>query len=101
MSEDRDSQWNTRGWTYQEALLSRRRLVFSDTNTYFQRRLDRHFDGLATADYVPRAFPRDGVGLEIWDIYERIQGYYRRELSFDTNIFNAFSGMFQTNTTVI
>ncbi|KAK0726895.1 heterokaryon incompatibility protein-domain-containing protein [Lasiosphaeria miniovina] len=30
------SRWNTRGWTYQESLLSRRRLVFTDSQVYFQ-----------------------------------------------------------------
>jgi hypothetical protein len=32
------SKWNSRGWTYQEALLSRRRLVFTDSQIYFQCR---------------------------------------------------------------
>ncbi|KAK3485809.1 heterokaryon incompatibility protein-domain-containing protein [Neurospora hispaniola] len=31
-----DSKWHTRGWTYQEGLLSRRRLVFTDQMVYFQ-----------------------------------------------------------------
>jgi Heterokaryon incompatibility protein (HET) len=31
----RNSCWATRGWTYQEALLSRRRLVFTDHQVYF------------------------------------------------------------------
>ncbi|KAI1263771.1 heterokaryon incompatibility protein-domain-containing protein [Xylariaceae sp. FL1019] len=30
------SRWASRGWTYQEAILSRRRLVFTDTQLYFQ-----------------------------------------------------------------
>jgi hypothetical protein len=30
------SHWSTRGWTFQEALLSRRRLVFTDDQVYFQ-----------------------------------------------------------------
>lgn len=30
------SKWNTRGWTYQEGLLSKRRLVFTDLMVYFQ-----------------------------------------------------------------
>ncbi|KAF5873923.1 putative het-domain-containing protein [Botrytis fragariae] len=31
-----NSVWNTRGWTYQEALFSRRKLVFTETRCYFQ-----------------------------------------------------------------
>lgn len=31
-----DSCWATRGWTYQEAILSRRRLVFTDDQLYFE-----------------------------------------------------------------
>ncbi|KAJ2998729.1 hypothetical protein NUW58_g230 [Xylaria curta] len=30
------SRWSTRGWTYQEAILSRRRLVFTDEQLYFE-----------------------------------------------------------------
>ncbi|KAK0620760.1 heterokaryon incompatibility protein-domain-containing protein, partial [Immersiella caudata] len=30
------SAWNQRGWTYQEGLLCRARLVFTDTQSYFQ-----------------------------------------------------------------
>ena len=30
------SHWSTRGWTFQEAVLSRRRLVFTDDQVYFQ-----------------------------------------------------------------
>ncbi|KAF2445179.1 HET-domain-containing protein, partial [Karstenula rhodostoma CBS 690.94] len=35
-SNIRRSMWNTRGWTYQEGLLSRRRLVFTESGVYFQ-----------------------------------------------------------------
>ncbi|KAH9203601.1 heterokaryon incompatibility protein-domain-containing protein, partial [Leptodontidium sp. 2 PMI_412] len=31
-----NSVWNTRAWTYQEALLSRRRLIFSEQQVYFE-----------------------------------------------------------------
>lgn len=30
-----DSHWNTRGWTYQEGILSLRRLVFTDRRIFF------------------------------------------------------------------
>ncbi|PSN75074.1 HET-domain-containing protein, partial [Corynespora cassiicola Philippines] len=32
----RTSKWSTRGWTYQEAILSRRRLVFTENRLYFE-----------------------------------------------------------------
>lgn len=32
------SKWNTRAWTYQEAILSRRRLVFTEHQVYFECR---------------------------------------------------------------
>lgn len=35
-SSIRSSRWSTRGWTFQEALLSRRRLVFTDEQMYFE-----------------------------------------------------------------
>ncbi|KAK8102246.1 heterokaryon incompatibility protein-domain-containing protein [Apiospora sp. TS-2023a] len=33
-----ESRWSTRGWTYQEATLSRRRLVFTEHQVYFECR---------------------------------------------------------------
>lgn len=35
-SSIRSSKWSTRGWTFQEAVLSRRRLVFTDEQVYFE-----------------------------------------------------------------
>jgi hypothetical protein len=32
----KNSTWNKRGWTFQEAILSRRRLVFTDDEVYFE-----------------------------------------------------------------
>ncbi|PVH93009.1 HET-domain-containing protein, partial [Periconia macrospinosa] len=36
VSEINESKWNSRGWTYQEAILSHRKLVFTNSQTYFQ-----------------------------------------------------------------
>jgi hypothetical protein len=87
--------------TYQEALLSRRRLVFTDTQVYFQCRSEHYLEGLATARCRPdftqnlRAFPRRGVGSESREVYDRLEEYYRRNVSYDTDIINAFLGIFQ------
>jgi hypothetical protein len=35
-SSIRSSKWSTRGWTFQEAMLSRRRLVFTNEQVYFE-----------------------------------------------------------------
>ena len=71
------SKWNTRAWTYQEALLSRRRLVFTPRQVYFQCRgmhcvesisvplkhlhttkLDRFMDEISAL----QVFPKGSVG---------------------------------------
>ncbi|KAK4194401.1 HET-domain-containing protein, partial [Triangularia verruculosa] len=40
------SRWPTRGWTYQEAMLSRRRLVFTDYHVEFQCNRESFCEGL-------------------------------------------------------
>lgn len=40
------STWSTRGWTFQEALLSRRRLVFTDAQVYFECNTMNCFEGV-------------------------------------------------------
>ncbi|OJD12294.1 hypothetical protein AJ78_07085 [Emergomyces pasteurianus Ep9510] len=36
IEDDPLTQWDTRGWTYQEAVLSRRRLYFTNTRAFFE-----------------------------------------------------------------
>ncbi|KAI1817711.1 heterokaryon incompatibility protein-domain-containing protein [Poronia punctata] len=40
------SHWSTRGWTFQEAILSPRRLVFTDEQVYFECRTMNCFESL-------------------------------------------------------
>lgn len=106
--EIQSSKWNTRGWTYQEALLSSRRLVFTQSQVYFQcasshclesiraplkslhnRRLTRFFDSIN----MYRVFPREGVGKFVFEIQNRISEYNERNLSFDYDALNAFEGI--------
>lgn len=102
------SKWGMRGWTYQEGLLSRRRLVFTDTQVYFQC-LEEHFcESLSVPlEDVSRtyqrevkplirhtqAFPSQGAGMLHHHLYERIQEYLLRRLSHDSDILHAFTGI--------
>lgn len=102
------SKWGRRGWTYQEGLLSRRRLVFTDTQVYFQC-FEQHFceslsmpSGDVSRTYLrevrpllqhTQAFPAQGAGTLHNHIYERIQEYLLRRLSYDSDILHAFTGI--------
>ncbi|KAH7019581.1 heterokaryon incompatibility protein-domain-containing protein [Ilyonectria destructans] len=44
----RSSTWSTRGWTFQEAVLSRRRLAFTDEQVYFECNAMNCFESIAT-----------------------------------------------------
>ncbi|KAF2249178.1 HET-domain-containing protein [Trematosphaeria pertusa] len=41
-----ESEWSTRGWTYQEGILSNRRLVFTDHQAYWECRCMAIHDGI-------------------------------------------------------
>ncbi|KAH6616364.1 heterokaryon incompatibility protein-domain-containing protein [Boeremia exigua] len=91
------STWNSRGWTYQEMLLSRRRLVFTDSQMYFQCQCTHYLESLhmaATAEYAPlrdryRVFP----SLEVSSLQNRLAEYYQRHLSVQSDVINAFAGV--------
>lgn len=101
--------WNKRGWTYQEGLLSRRRVIFTDSEVFFEcwgmacrECIDAPLEELHKTDLTrftaaehPKtkgAFPY-GVGSDPKDLFERIQEYRRREFRFDCDILNGFLGI--------
>jgi hypothetical protein len=112
------SHWATRGWTYQEMLLSRRRLVFTDSQMLFQccsGEFQECCNITALSDPTPNTsklaypelngvylnslikadtFPKSGIGESAWDIHSRIGEYMGRELSYQGDILNAFAGIF-------
>jgi hypothetical protein len=105
------SKWNSRGWTYQEALVSTRRLVFTDSQVYFQCASMHCLESLAlplnllhTKDRshffdsinLPRVFPNQVVGKHTMEVPDRIEDYNRRQLSFETDALDAFQGILQS-----
>lgn len=119
----RDSPWNTRGWTYQEALLNHRKLFFTDTQVYFECGLRinhedtityyRSFDqslhdkgryiGATTSltyDDLSHGHERINTGVHRYSgepplrAYQRHLGRYRaRKLSDMSDLVNAFAGI--------
>lgn len=105
-----ESKWNTRGWTYQEAILSTRRLVFAPFGIYFQgisneRRLDDSWVFLK--GHSDKIFPNPGnAGLSTWgtgtrdDLWsvthllaEHARKYVRRDLTYQSDTYAAFKGI--------
>ncbi|TEY70193.1 hypothetical protein BOTCAL_0110g00120 [Botryotinia calthae] len=109
-----NSVWNTRGWTYQEASLSRRRLVFTETQCYFQCDVGNSWGGeggcrMESIDYVltversypgrsciPTMFhsrPKDHTESDL-SFFGRVVSYYtKRQLSKDSDVLPAFLGI--------
>lgn len=91
-----NSWWNSRGWTLQEAIFSRRLLVFTQQQVYFEcaatnlcESVDviRDWSGwnIFNSDQERRGWP--------WIILERLEQYTKRELTYQHDILNAFYGV--------
>ena len=106
------SKWHTRGWTYQEGLLSRRRLIFTEHEVSFEcnKLLAREAIALPMRIYRMSArisptrlhpgswsFPRSGIGSSrssISDWFTRLQEYTSRSLKYEYDALNAMLGIF-------
>jgi hypothetical protein len=105
-----NSKWNSRGWTYQEALLSRRRPVFTDSQFYFQCcamhcteaiSMPLQLLHISNGQRFPekldiwKVFPNRGVGHDLLSPKDRIEEFTRREFTLDSDVLNAFQGIIE------
>jgi len=113
------STWATRGWTYQEGQLARRRLVFTPHQTYFQcqrahgcESLAMTFNSLGGDMRLPLAafdpyFARRGLGattgvLEpggVKPLIRDLTTYMARSLTFQSDRLNAFLAILRDHQT--
>jgi hypothetical protein len=94
--------WSARAWTYQEAVLSRRKLIFTDEQVYFQCFNSAFCESLAPESndmipmFQPAIEPPVGQVSEIQALRSFIEAYSSKTLSYESNILNAIMGIFRT-----
>ncbi|KAI5456761.1 heterokaryon incompatibility protein-domain-containing protein [Mariannaea sp. PMI_226] len=79
------------GWTYQEGLHSRRRLVFTYQQVYFECceiRFNSSFCSGVNLGMFPRQLGRTG-----WEVVQRIEEYSAKTLTNSSDILNGVSGI--------
>ncbi|KAI0382460.1 HET-domain-containing protein [Hypomontagnella monticulosa] len=97
-----ESRWCSRGWTYQEGFLSRRRLTFLDDQTYFECGETTHYETSTRPTFLDNNFDYFNMGLsnrmnhhaEFFGLFETIiLNYTARALRYDTDSLLAFAGI--------
>lgn len=104
--------WWRRAWCFQEALLSRRRLIFTDEKVYFlcpeafqletlnmplAKPRDRPYSssakGGASTDFYNWLTGNDAIGKKPRQIYRILSEYADKDMSFDSDGLNAIVGV--------
>ncbi|KAK0122500.1 hypothetical protein ONS95_010730 [Cadophora gregata] len=107
--EVKKSMWNSRGWTYQEGILSKRRLVFTESQVLFQC-LGSHcsdsisvpfralhskrsvfFESVDFGYFFPSAIQLKNTS----SVLSQIERYRYRNLSVDADALDAIAGVFK------
>ena len=98
-AEVASSKWATRGWTFQEGVFARRRLVFTPSQTYFQcQSLHCHESICYTLKTKPtlnlgRVFPLNGAGTHSGEFKSQINDYISRDVTSLDERLDAFRGV--------
>lgn len=101
----RSSQWSSRGWTYQEGILSHRRVFFTNEQVIFQcnnmtciESFDIPMSVLHQVEspnerLKPKLMDLEPVVLPSNDIGKHLMEFSERNLTYDHDTLNAFSGI--------
>lgn len=96
-----DSTWSSRGWTFQEAVLARKRLYFSEGQLFFECQRHDKYESLLTNAYhmatystYRRRWAHD-LSLRSMSLQRLLVLYRTRRLTHDSDTRNAFSGILE------
>jgi hypothetical protein len=93
--------WAKRGWTFQETILSRKRLIFANDRVFYRccftmRGEDRPLDFLGNDYQVSKNITWGRVldTMDLWDDYSgKVQEYTARTLTKEGDVYAAFAGI--------
>ncbi|KAH4613338.1 hypothetical protein HBH82_016160 [Parastagonospora nodorum] len=107
------SKWHTRAWTFQEAILSKRCLYFSDDQVYFQCQSGyytedchgdqtRHEWGSGFSNPFKQKVPESTDSFfSTFNVYNNlVKGYSSRQHTFNSDSLNAFQGVLSSFNTL-
>jgi len=90
-------KWSQRAWTFQEALLSHRRLVFTENMMMFQCSksvaIEPELLSFGIDNDISPLFPWNRVGTRPDHIWKRIEEYSLKTLSYEEDALNAIEGI--------
>ncbi|KAF2110540.1 hypothetical protein BDV96DRAFT_650658 [Lophiotrema nucula] len=101
--------WNKRGWTYQEGLFARRRLIFSQAGLYLQCKEGRYMESITIPPHMSHnyrfsqetaLYPRVGFFPDLEKEHRDfvrgcVTNYSCREFTYDSDILIAFGGVLE------
>ncbi|KAJ3564682.1 hypothetical protein NPX13_g7757 [Xylaria arbuscula] len=107
------SNWGKRGWTYQEAILSRRKLFFTPFELWFEcsygyapyqreEQCSRRRQGSLVGDWDRSRMTQFGLDnfveseTQFEDFVRHLESYTARSLTYQSDILNAFIGILTT-----
>ena len=94
----RPSTWQKRGWTYQEAVLGRRKLYFTSRQAFFdcgEGRFVKTEDDFAEGSTYGISLGRNRYNT-LWQYYSHVDQYNRRTLRKPSDVYKAIQGITQT-----
>ncbi|KAF2114187.1 heterokaryon incompatibility protein-domain-containing protein [Lophiotrema nucula] len=96
------SKWARRGWTYQESVLSTRRLIFTDDQVYFEcpcmycyESVNSNGRDISSMNFIPHIEGRIPMfeSPVVWEVFTRVEDYSQRELSWASDILKGILGV--------